>query len=136
MKVIVVLDDNLGMMFNHRRQSRDKTLINDVVDTIGDDKLFIDKYSEPLFANSSCNRIISSQPLSDAGSSDYCFIENKHLSEYIDSIDTLIIYRWNRNYPHDFDFDINLQEQNFILNETKEFQGSSHEKITKEVYTK
>lgn len=136
MKVIVVLDDNSGMMFNHRRQSRDKILINDVVDTIGDNKLFIDRYSEPLFANSSCNRIICSQPLSDAGPFDYCFIENKHLSEHIDSINTLIIYRWNRNYPHDFDFDINLQEQNFILNETKEFQGSSHEKITKEVYTK
>ena len=62
---------------------------------------------------------------------------NKNAATYtFDSISELIIYRWNRNYPHDFDFDINITESNFKIASTDEFRGSSHEKITKEVYLK
>ena len=34
MKVIVILDDNLGMLFNNRRQSRDRVLIDDIIKTV------------------------------------------------------------------------------------------------------
>ena len=34
MKVIVCVDDNNGMMFNNRRQSRDRILIEDVVKSV------------------------------------------------------------------------------------------------------
>ena len=136
MKVIVILDDNLGMLFNNRRQSRDRVLIDDIIKTVKDNKIYIEEYSEILFNNSPCKYIISSIPLDEAGISDYCFIERYHLSSYIDSISELIIYRWNRNYPHDFDFDINITESNFKIVSTDEFKGSSHEKITKEVYSK
>ena len=34
LKVIVALDDNLGMMFNHRRQSRDRILISDIAEMV------------------------------------------------------------------------------------------------------
>ena len=110
LKVIVILDDNLGMLFNNRRQSRDRVLIDDIIKTVKDNKIYIEEYSEILFNNSPCKYIISSSPLDEAGISDYCFIERYHLSSYIDSISELIIYRWNRNYPHDFVFDINITE--------------------------
>ena len=31
MKIIVCLDDNNGMLFNNRRQSRDKTVVEDII---------------------------------------------------------------------------------------------------------
>lgn len=135
MQVIVTLDDNLGMMFNHRRQSRDRLLIEDIVHTIGKSRIFIDSYSETLFENAHCNYVVSSDPLDDSETSDYCFIENRHLSNYINKIDKLIIYRWNRTYPHDFEFDIVLSKSNFKLESIDNFHGSSHE-ITKEIYAK
>ena len=74
LKVIVILDDNLGMLFNNRRQSRDKVLIDDIIKTVKDNKIYIEKYSEILFNNSPCKYIISSIPLDEAGISDYLCI--------------------------------------------------------------
>ena len=136
LKVIVALDDNLGMMFNHRRQSRDRILISDIAEMVEGKKIYIDKYSEILFSNVPCQYIISSNPLEETGTDDYCFIEQYQLSNYIDKINELIIYRWNRTYPHDFDFDIDLENSNFKITSTTEFKGSSHDKITREVYIK
>ena len=59
LKVIVALDDNLGMMFNHRRQSRDRILISDIAEMVEGKKIYIDKYSEILFSNVPCQYIIS-----------------------------------------------------------------------------
>ncbi len=42
--------------------------------------------------------------------------------------------KWNRTYPSDLYFDINVQNEQWELIESEEFQGSSHEKITKEIY--
>ena len=51
-------------------------------------------------------------------------------------IEKIILYRWNRKYPADFRFDINLEDSEWKLAETREFTGSSHEKITEEVYVR
>ena len=49
MNLIVCLDDRNGMMFNGRRQSRDRADIEDILrDCAG--RLCIEGYSEPLFA--------------------------------------------------------------------------------------
>ena len=48
LKVIVILDDNLGMLFNNRRQSRDRVLIDDIIKTVKDNKIYIEEYSEIL----------------------------------------------------------------------------------------
>ena len=44
LKVIVILDDNLGMLFNNRRQSRDRVLIDDIIKTVKDNKIYIEEY--------------------------------------------------------------------------------------------
>ena len=51
MKLIVCLDERKGMMFNNRRQSRDRVLIDNMIKMVGDDKLYIAPYSESLFEN-------------------------------------------------------------------------------------
>ena len=48
--------------------------------------------------------------------------------------ETIILYRWNRKYPADHYFSIDLTQ--WKLMETTEFPGNSHEKITKEIVLK
>ncbi len=135
MKVIVCVDDNNGMMFNNRRQSRDRILIEDVLSSIKGGRLFIAPYSKILFEHSDTH-IESELLLDKATPDDYCFIENKALLPYSDKIDELIIYRWNRKYPADMYLDIDPEALSMKLESTTEFAGSSHEKITKELYKK
>jgi len=48
----------------------------------------------------------------------------------------VVCYRWNRHYPADQYFDIDLSAMGFALSESEDFPGKSHEKITREVYVK
>lgn len=134
MKVIVCVDDNNGMMFNNRRQSRDRILIEDVVKNVVGGNLLMAPYSEPLFKDSNMDICLSESLLDEANPEDYCFIENISLLPYSDRIDELIIYRWNRTYPADMHLDIDPAVLSMKLVSTTEFAGSSHEKITKELY--
>ena len=134
MKVIVCVDDNNGMMFNNRRQSRDRILIEDIVKNVVGGNLLIAAYSEPLFKDSNVDIFLSESLLDEAAPEDLCFIEDKALLPYSDKIDELIIYRWNRTYPADMHLDIDPAALSMKLVSTTEFAGSSHEKITKELY--
>ena len=137
MKVIACVDDCNGMLFNKRRQSRDRVLIDDIVKNIVGGNLLITKYSEKLFEESGIDCFfISDYILDEADPEDYCFIEDKALAPYADKINELIIYRWNRKYPADTYLDIDPTALSLRLISTTEFAGSSHEKITKEVYSK
>ena len=137
MKVIVCVDDNNGMMFSNRRQSRDRILIDDVVKNVVGGNLLMTPYSEILFKDSDIESFfLSEYILEEADPEDYCFIENKALLPYSDRIDELIIYRWNRTYPADMHLDIDPEALSLKLVSTTEFAGSSHEKITKELYKK
>ena len=138
MNVIICLDDNGGMLFNNRRQSRDSVLLSDV----GRDErnsggvLYITPFSEKLFSQTDLSFKVDENMLSSAKENDLCFVENLHLSSHIGKIDTLTVYRWNRKYPADFSLDIDIEKCGFRLIATSEFVGSSHEKITKEIYKK
>ena len=137
MKIIVCVDDNNGMMFNKRRQSRDSVLIQDIVASLNSGNLLIDPYSEKLFSNSDVDAFfISEEFLSEAEPDDYCFVENHSLAKHAPRIDELIIYRWNRNYPADTYLDIDPVALGMKLISTTEFAGRSHDKITKELYSK
>ena len=132
MRVIVCLDERSGMMFNNRRQSRDRVLIEDIIKDLKDEKLLISPYSKMLFEGTDAKIKVENDPLKAAKQDEACFIEDKHLSEYKGEIDILVIYRWNRHYPCDFYFDLDINEYKLVS--SCEFAGSSHEKITKEVY--
>ena len=51
MKLIICVDDKNGMMFNHRRQSRDRLLIERLLEATGDAVICIKEYSSSLFKN-------------------------------------------------------------------------------------
>ncbi len=64
------------------------------------------------------------------------FIEDIDISLKEKEIDLLIIYYWNRKYPSDFSFKIDMNKQEWKLISEKEFVGNSHDKITKRVFEK
>ena len=133
MTVFVCLDDRGGMLFNHRRQSRDREQIADMWREVGAGRLLCDPYSAALFPSDDKQPVFAADFLSRAEAGDCCFVENKPLLPVLDKISTLIVYRWNRVYPRDTVLDIPLPG-GFRLTETVEFAGYSHEKITKERY--
>ena len=107
MKLIVCLDERKGMMFNNRRQSRDRVLIDNLIDMVNGDKLYIAPYSEGLFENKEVKLKVKNNPLK-AADENWCFIENLPVAEYKDEIETVVIYHWNRHYPGDLFFDLEL----------------------------
>lgn len=132
MKLIVCIDDKNGMLFMKKRQSRDRLLIEDVGKLMEGETLLIEPYSELLFKESGISYQLSDSPLEAAKSGGICFIERFSVKPYTDAIDTVILYRWNRHYPGDFFFDLDLTQ--FSLESTYEFAGSSHDKITRMIY--
>ena len=125
----ICLDDRNGLSFNKRRQSRDIRVLEDMAaDSAGE--LLIGAYSEKLVAEAGISfRVVAEEDVSQG----HYFSESVPSEGLISRTDTLIIYRWNRHYPADVRWDI---PAGFSLAETREFPGKSHEKITKEVYTR
>ena len=120
-------------MFNNRRQSQDRVLRSRILSIIGNTSLVMSPYSAKQFTEGG-NIITSGEPQALAKSGDTYFVEDLPYS--LDSIDEIIIYRWNRLYPADKYFSIDLTENGYELYYTYEFEGSSHEKITEERYRK
>ncbi|MBQ7363761.1 MAG: ribonuclease Z [Clostridia bacterium] len=130
--VAVCLDDEGGMMFNNRRQSRDRVLIAELLSST-EGRIVIHPYSAMLFGDSE-RVFISENPLEDAAEGDICFIEQLPIAPLLSYVGRFIIYRWNRLYPRDKSFDVDVASAGFSLLSETEFVGSSHEKITKGIY--
>lgn len=72
----------------------------------------------------------------DKTDEEFCFIEKiEHLNKINwNKVDEMILYRWDKKYPADCSFYVDNDK--FRLNNILEFQGYSHDKITREVYEK
>ncbi len=135
MNIIVCLDDKNGMMFNKRRQSQDKILRNNIKELVKTNNLFMNEYSYKLYKDIDSGNIkVCENFLDECSIGDFCLIENKEVKNYLNNINEIVVYKWNKLYPSDFYFDINLNTSSWELINTEEFEGSSHEKITKETY--
>lgn len=134
MEIIVCLDDYGGMLFNSRRQSRDRLLIEDIISNLGNKKLYIYEYSQILFEAYEGKYEITDDFFAINDDNCICFIENIDVKPYIDQISAVTVYNWNRVYPRELVFDINLEKEGFSLMSSREFKGYSHDKIRKEVY--
>jgi hypothetical protein len=122
------------MLFNNRRQSRDRVLLENLAEYVGDGAIFINSFSSSLFEGSNVSAIEVSEPLDTAKDGDFVFIENLSIKNYRDKITEMVIYRWNRSYPVDFLLDLEPGDAGLRLVESTEFEGSSHKNITREVY--
>lgn len=141
MKLIVCIDEKKGMMFNHRRQSQDRVLRDDIRKECQGSILRMNAYSAGLFEKDAdvetMVQIFSSEDfLAQASEDDCCFVEDQDISLWLEQADTVILYQWNRHYPADFYFTAELSEDTWQMERQEDFAGSSHEKITKTVYAK
>ena len=128
MKLIVAIDKSNGMMFNNRRVSQDKEVTSKIIEITKDSRLLMSEYSSKLF-NEYENIIITNNVL-DANPEDYFFLEDLDIGE--ENIDELYIFNWNRDYPADKYFEIDLS--NFKKVSKEEIVGNSHKKITLTIY--
>lgn len=133
MIAIVCLDDCGGMLFNRRRQSRDREQIADMLALVGEGRLLCDPYSRTLFPPEGRQPVFSEAFLETAEAGDFCFVENRALLPYLDKIEAVVVYKWNRTYPRDTVLDIPLPGD-LRLTESRELAGYSHETITRERY--
>ncbi len=134
MHIILCLDDKNGMTFNGRRQSRDRAVVDHILKDIGTQPLWMNAYSEKLFADTANTICVDENFLSYGEKGAYCFVENADVTPYASEIEDIIIYRWNRVYPADMHFP-NDVIGNRVLTGIKQFSGNSHDIITQEVYS-
>lgn len=153
MKVIYVLDQKNGMMFNHRRQSFDqailKKIVADVKETNG--RLWLSDYSKELFASYDVNMMpleeFGMMPLEEFGleninDNDVIYVENfdvdleAMIADKEISIE-LEFYRWDKVYPSDkkMIFTKELLDA-FFVKDSYEMSGETHDVISLEVWNK
>ena len=132
MKVILCVDERNGMLFLGRRLSWDSAVLEDILAYANGKRLWMNEYSASLFANVP-NISVAEEYWNCAGAQDACFVENATM-ERLRGVDEIVIYRWNRHYPSDTKFPQETALRGMRLLETKNFTGTSHEKITREVY--
>lgn len=123
------------MMFNRRRVSRDKLLIENLAELVGDAVLYVEPYSAELFSDVSLNVICTDAPMRAAEADDYVFVETFSPKPYLAAAHELVVYKWNRRYPYDVSMGFEPAAEGFRLAESVDFVGNSHDKITREIYT-
>ena len=143
MKIIVCVDDNNGLSFNNRRQSRDKFLTLYLLNNFK--PLKISPYSATLFKSQMVeygNEIFSNvifctnESVCLNTTDEYVFVEkdfdfDKHGNE----INELILCKWNRVYPNDKIMPSVSNVNPYLeLSEIVELNGYSHDLITIEKY--
>ena len=132
MKIIACVDDQNGILFNHRRLSSDAVLTRRILENIGDASLWVTPYSAKLFEGASV--CVDPCLLDLAKAEDCCFIEDSDIMPYMDKVTQIVLYRWNRRYPSDRKFPVLGSEWRLVV--TEEFEGKSHPVITEEVYVR
>ena len=146
MILISAVDNSMGLMFNGRRLSRDRALTNRILSIAAGKKLYPDEYSMELFkeaadqdlsAQAMESRVdfqVSEEPFMNAGEGEFCFIEDRAPSGFEDKIEQLYLYFWNRDYPSDLRFDLDMEGWRLIR--SVPLQGNSHEKIDENIYVR
>lgn len=132
MTVFVCVDDRNGMVFNNRRQSRDSAVIKKIIEMVGSCRLLMNKYSSKLFKG--VNVTVLEDYMDTAQSNDFCFVEDPKFVDYSDKITKIVIFKWNKSYPYDGKMELDLARM--TKTETFDFVGTSHDRITCEVWKK
>lgn len=126
--VAICLDDEGGMTFFGKRQSRDRVLIGELCDST-DGPIYINSFSTHLFKEREDRIAVVENQLEECPEGGVAFVENLPLLPHLGRISEIILYKWNVLYPSDKKLDISLS--GFEVVSKKEFAGSSHDKITK-----
>ena len=145
MKIVFVLDQKNGMMFNRRRQSFDQAIIKKIVEDVNEveGRLWVSDYSKELFASYDVNTMpLEEFDLSKVSDNDVVYVENigvdleamianKEMSVELD------FYRWDKVYPSDKKMIFTKEMLDaFFVKDSYEMSGETHDVISVEVWNK
>ena len=133
MNIILCVDKNNGMLFGGKRLSQDCILREKILEIAGESRLLVNSYTAKQFENQE-KLIVSDNFLNEAGSGDFCFVENENID--IEKAEKVYIFNWNRVYPADTFFETDLKASGFKKIGKDELQGNSHKKITLEIFSR
>lgn len=127
MRVFVCVDQKDGLLFNNRRPSRDRVVIEDIEKMLDGQDIAMSEYSAKLFEG--YDHVVVTEDFKDF---ENVFSEQANLEEL--AWNELIVYRWDKVYPSDVKLDIDLSS--LKLKDVSTLQGYSHDTILKEVYVR
>ena len=137
MTAIVCVDEAWGMAFHGRRQSRDRAVCARILEDAAGRRLWMSRDTLRLFEAPYPEYLTAAEDfLAQAGPGELCFVEEPPLLPWLDRLEGLVLYHWNRRYPADAWLDVRPGPPGWTLACREEFSGHSHERITKEVYTR
>lgn len=125
--LIVCISNNNGMMFNNRRQSRDRLLLEKLCTDCQNERIIIHEYSKKLFKGLPVE--VATEVCVDNATS---FVEDPDLIPCEAIFDKIIVVRWNRDYPADKFFNVDMSVYECVSRE--DFVGKSHDEILIETY--
>ena len=131
MRAAFCIDDMGGILFNNRRVSSDGAVFADLK-KLYSDKLYVTPFSAGLMQRYNVEYVADDNIFNITGNDAMLFIENISVKPHLKNISEIIVYHWNRRYPSDFKTDIDFSH--LLLTDTYDFKGTSHDKITREIY--
>lgn len=105
MTVFVCVDKKMGVLFQGKRQSKDRMLRKRILDIVesANAKLTITNYSYEQFRIDERDGLLNVQDKLDFKNDDYVFVEDEESLNNLpwENIDELVLCCWERNYPAD-----------------------------------
>ena len=136
MIICACIDDGRGMSFFGKRVSKDRGQLARLLERSAGAKIYVDAYTYKLFEGLGAENVILTSDFGEAQEGDICFFELEHITEHIQRAEGILLYRWNRSYPSDKKFPFEPSDKGYTLVSSYDFAGSSHEKITEELWQK
>ncbi len=140
---IVCLDQEDGLLFNGRRQSRDRAVTEKILSMTEGNPLWMSAYSRRIFpedapvcvAEDLLEKLaeLTESAGENAGKASFCLIEEAVDLEN-EAIDEWLVFRWKRVYPADVF--LKFPEDRWEKELIETFAGYSHEEIDLERYRK
>lgn len=140
---IVCLDQEDGLLFNGRRQSRDRVVTEKILSMTKGNPLWMSAYSRRIFPEDASVCVaedlleklaeLTESTGENAEKASFCLIEEAVDLEN-EAIDEWLVFRWKRVYPADVFLKFPADGWEKELIET--FAGYSHEEIDLERYRK
>lgn len=135
MTIVVCMDIQGGVLFNKRRVSSDRLLIDDLLQLIAGQRICLRPNTAKLFP-AEANLRITETCVDDVLQDEVLFLEEAVSDHLLNNADKLILYHWNRAYPSDVRFPKETLSDRWKLESSVDFSGNSHERITREVYVR
>lgn len=123
-------------MFNNRRQTKDRIVIQKIKEIVNKENLHLSNYSLSLFQDNNSLEdteiVLCNESEIESKESDYYFIEDFSPKDYEKMAKRIVLFCWNKTYPADSFFNIDLSK--YELKEEVEFEGYSHDNISMKIY--